>query len=64
MGDLVNLRQVKKQRARAAAAAEAAAKRVLHGRSKAEKAAETRAQTKTRAVLDQAKLDADPPTSC
>ena len=57
MGELVNLRRVKKQRAAAAAAAEVAANRALHGRSRPEKAAEAAVQTKLRLVLDQAKID-------
>ena len=40
MGDLVNLRRVKKRDAKAKAAADAAAKRVQFGRTKAEKLAE------------------------
>jgi hypothetical protein len=63
MGDLVNLRHVKKQRARAAASAKAAAQRVLHGRTKAEKQADRAAQARDRAAVDQARLDDKPITS-
>ena len=60
MGDLVNLRRVKKRDAKAKAAADAAAKRVQFGRTKAEKLAEAAARSRTDRVLDQARLD---PTS-
>jgi hypothetical protein len=40
MGEVVNLRQVRKQRARAGKSAQAAENRARHGRTKAEKALE------------------------
>jgi hypothetical protein len=55
MGEIVNLNRVKKQRARDAAAAEAAANRGKHGRTTAEKANDQRAETRRKALLDGAK---------
>ncbi len=63
MGDLVNLRQVKKQRAKAAKAAKAEANRLRHGRTPAQKAADRAAEEKSRAALDQARLDGEKPSS-
>lgn len=60
MGDLVNLRMVKKRRAKTEAAADAAARRVKFGRTKAEKLAEAAARSGTDRVLDQARLDPAP----
>jgi hypothetical protein len=60
MGDLVNLRQVKKRLARAQAASDAAANRVAHGRTKAEKAATQKKQNLAERVLDQAKIEKPP----
>jgi hypothetical protein len=57
MGELVNLRQVKKRRARDADAASAEANRLLHGRTKAEKLAEVQARALAKKRLDQLKLD-------
>jgi hypothetical protein len=57
MGDLVNLRQVKKQREKAARAAEAGANRQLFGRTKVQKSAEALEKHRAGRVLDQAKLD-------
>ncbi|MBL6458477.1 DUF4169 family protein [Belnapia sp. T6] len=52
MGEIVNLKQVKKRQARAAAEAEAAANRAKHGRTAAEKANDRRAEARRQAVLD------------
>lgn len=55
MGEIVNLNRVKKQQARAAATAEAAANRAKHGRTAAEKANDRRAEARRQALLDGAK---------
>lgn len=52
MGDVVNLNHVKKARARQAADAQAAANRVKHGRTAAEKANDRRAEGRRQALLD------------
>jgi Domain of unknown function (DUF4169) len=52
MADIVNLNRMKKARARAEAAARAAANRVKHGRTAAEKANDLRAEARRRALLD------------
>lgn len=57
MGELVNLRQVKKQQEKAAKAALADANRRLHGRTKTEKAADAAAKAQAEKTLDQARLD-------
>ena len=57
MGEIVNLRQVKKQRAKAAAAAVAAENRVRHGRTGAAKQVERMEAERQKAVLDGAKKD-------
>lgn len=59
MGELVNLRQMKKRRAAAEAAAQADANRCKFGRTKAEKQSDSLARDKAQAQLDQAKLDPD-----
>ena len=59
MGELVNLRQMKKRRAAADAATQADANRRKFGRTKAEKQSDTLARDKAKAQLDQAKLDPD-----
>jgi hypothetical protein len=57
MGEIVNLNRVKKARARAAAAAEAAANRAKHGRTGARKATELADAARRRALLDGAKRE-------
>jgi hypothetical protein len=57
MGDLVNLRQVKKRAARAKAASDAASNRMAHGRTKAEKLAASKSHSLAERTLDQAKLE-------
>ncbi len=52
MDKVVNLNRVKKTRARAAAASQAAANRVKHGRTAAEKADDQRQAERQRALLD------------
>ncbi len=60
MGEIVNLRRVKKQRAQAEADAQAAENRVRHGRSAAQKRAERLAEQRRQAALD-GKLRQDGP---
>jgi hypothetical protein len=55
MGEIVNLKQVKKRQAREQASAEAAANRAKHGRTAAEKANDQRAEARRQALLDGAK---------
>jgi hypothetical protein len=61
MGEIVNLRRVKKQRSRAEAAASAQQQRTLHGRTKAEKQLETLEKTRAEQALRGARLEPDPP---
>jgi len=56
MGEIVNLRRVKKQRARAEQAEQAAANRVRHGRTKAERAMDQQDSARRETVLDQARI--------
>ena len=55
MGEIVNLKQAKKRQARERASAEAAANRVKHGRTAAEKANDRRAEARRQALLDSAR---------
>lgn len=57
MADLINLNRVRKDRARAGAKAAAAENRVLHGRSKAQKAAQADAKDKAARALDGARRE-------
>lgn len=57
MSEIVNLRRVKRARARQDAAAEAEAARRLHGRTRAERDAAEAARAQADRVLDGAKLD-------
>lgn len=57
MGDLVNLRRVKKQRAREAAAQAAAENRVRYGRNAAAKQADRLERRRSEAEAAGAKLD-------
>ena len=57
MAEIVNLRRVKKQRARDAAGQTAVAARLRHGRTKAEREADARANKTQDAALDGARLD-------
>ena len=61
MGEIVNLRRVKKQRERAAQAAEAAENRVRHGRTGAQKANDRREAERRQALLDGARTVPDEP---
>ena len=55
MAEIVNLRQARKARDRKVRAAEADASRALHGRTKAERAAEAATQARIDKTLDGAK---------
>jgi hypothetical protein len=57
MGDPVNLRQARKARERSAREAEAAANRALHGRTKAERAAEATERDRAGKLLDGARRE-------
>lgn len=57
MGEVVNLNRARKARAKAEAAATAAANRVKHGRTAAEKANDRRAEARRQALLDGARRD-------
>ncbi len=61
MAEIVNLRRVRKQRARAAAAALAAENRVRHGRTGADKQAERIEQARQQAALDGKRREDDAP---
>ena len=52
MGEIVNLRRMKKRREQAGAAAAAKQNRIRHGRTKAEKANDQRAEQRRQALLD------------
>ena len=61
MGEVVNLRLARKQRARAEAAVRADQNRRAFGRTAAEKAAEAAVKARVAATLDGAKLDGPAP---
>ncbi len=52
MGEIVNLRQARKRRARDEASEAARENRARHGRTPAEKAADTREEARRQALLD------------
>ena len=56
MTEIVNLNRARKAKAKAEAEATAAANRVKHGRSKAEKANDRAAEARRQALLEGAKL--------
>jgi hypothetical protein len=60
MAEIVNLNRARKAKARASREAEAAANRVKHGRTGAEKQNDRRAEDRRRALLDGAKRDDAP----
>lgn len=60
MAEVVNLNRARKARARAAAEARAAANRVKHGRTGAEKANDRRAEARRLALLDGARREDRP----
>jgi len=62
MAEIVNLRRVKKARAAVAQDAEAQQNRVLHGRTKGEKARDRLAQEQVAKRADNARLDQDSKT--
>lgn len=57
MAEIVNLNKARKARAKADAEAQAAASRVKHGRSKADKAQDRAAEARRQALLDGAKRE-------
>lgn len=57
MGEIVNLNKARKALAKDTAEAAAAANRAKHGRTKAEKANDRRAEDRRRALLDGAKRE-------
>ncbi|PWT85036.1 MAG: DUF4169 domain-containing protein [Proteobacteria bacterium] len=58
MSEIVNLRRERKRAARQLAESQAAANRLLHGRSKAERALEAAREAKSRSQLDQHRIEA------
>jgi hypothetical protein len=59
MGDVINLRSVRKAKARATASAQADANRAKFGRTKAEKAAEIIDETRRNRLLDGSRIEDD-----
>jgi len=57
MGEIVNLRRVKKQRARDQAAREAESARARHGRTPGEKAVVESEAARARRAVDQARIE-------
>ena len=57
MGDVVNLRQARKLAKRQAEERRAAANRLLHGRSKAERTGDAARDSKARRDLDQHRIE-------
>lgn len=62
MAEIINLRQVRKRKAKAAGEKTAAQNRVLFGRTKAEKKFETAVSEKTERFLDNNRLEKPGPT--
>jgi len=60
MAEIVNLNRTRKARTKAAQAVEAAANRVKHGRTRAEKAADRRADADRERLLDGVRRDGAP----
>ena len=61
MGDVINLRRARKQRAKVEASARADQNRRVFGRTATEKAAESAAKARIEATLDGARLDSPTP---
>ena len=57
MGEIVNLRKVRKEARKQQEAERAAANRITHGRTKAERTLEATRAEKTRRLLDAHKID-------
>lgn len=57
MAEIVNLRTARKAKARAAKATQAAANRALHGRTKAERAADAAERARNDKLLDEARRE-------
>ena len=62
MGEIVNLRQMKKRQVRDAQAKQAAENRVRHGRTGAEKDNDRRAEERRQALLDGARTTSNEPS--
>lgn len=60
MADIVNLRRARKAKARDAAAAKADSNRIVHGRTKAEKAGQKGERARGEKHLDSRRLDSAP----
>lgn len=61
MADIVNLKRVRKDKARRERASEADANRRLFGRTKAQKAADAGAKARTQQSLDDKRLEPEKP---
>jgi hypothetical protein len=61
MGDIVNLRKARKQIERQLDEREAAANRLMHGRTKAERKAEAARKAKARRDIDQHQVETGDP---
>jgi Domain of unknown function (DUF4169) len=61
MGKVVNLHRARKARAKTEATAQAAANRVKHGRTGAEKANDRRAEARRQALLDGTRREDEQP---
>ena len=61
MGEIVNLRQMKKRRERDAKAAIATENRIRHGRTGAQKESDRRTEERRQALLDGARTTPDEP---
>jgi hypothetical protein len=59
MGDLVNLKRFKKRREREQSERQAETKRALHGRTKAQRAADVVRAARERDLLDQHRIDGE-----
>ena len=64
MGEVINLRLARKQRARTEASVQADRNRRMFGRTGAEKAAEAAARARVDATLDGARLESPIPDEC
>jgi Domain of unknown function (DUF4169) len=62
MGEIVNLRQARKRRARDEASATAQENRVRHGRTRAQKEADARETEKRQALFDGVRLSPPDPS--
>ncbi|WP_072564478.1 DUF4169 family protein [Granulibacter bethesdensis] len=60
MAEIINLRTVRKRMMKDQKAGEAARRRILFGRTAAEKSRDTQQQARRQALLDGARLECDP----